>query len=105
MYLHGTCKGNKAELLVKFRLSLCLLLLLKLVTLTVDGNEGLTVEILEEEFSIDRYSAPGNQLILYIATGHEMSERINKVAAGIAELGIEFWHVDLLENLFLFRLF
>ncbi len=86
---------------MKFRLSLCLLLLLKLVTLTVDGNEGLTVEILEEEFSIDRYSAPGNQLILYIATGHEMSERINKVAAGIAELGIEFWHVDLLENLFL----
>lgn len=88
-------------MLVKYRFSMCLLLLLSLVTLTVDANEVLSVEILEEEFSVDRYPAPGNQLILFIATGHEMPERINRVAAGVAALGIEFWHIDLLENLFL----
>ncbi len=99
--LNDICERNKAGLLMKHRFSMCLLLLLSLVTLTIDAKEVLSIEILGEEFSVDRHPASGNQLILFISTGYEMPERINSIAAGVAALGIEFWHVDLLENLFL----
>lgn len=88
---------------MKYEFSACLLLLLSLATLTAYSNESLSVDVLSEELTVDRYPATGDQLVLFISTGYEQPERISKVSAGVAELGIEFWHINLVENLFLPR--
>ena len=86
---------------MNFKFPISLLLLLCLVALQAFGKESLSVDVLDEELTVDRYSAKGDQLVLFFSTGFGMPERIDKVAAGAVKLGLEFWHVDLAENLFL----
>ncbi|MEA1889491.1 MAG: TlpA disulfide reductase family protein [Pseudomonadota bacterium] len=62
---------------------------------------SLPVEVLGEELVVDRYMAEGDQLVLFISPGMGLPERVSQVSAGVADLGIEFWHIDLAENLFL----
>lgn len=88
---------------VKNKWSICLLLCLSVIALQCYGSESVSVEVLGEELSIDRYPADGEQLVLFIATGYGQQERIKAMAAGIAELGIEFWGIDLANSLFLPR--
>ena len=85
------------------RFPVCLMLLLGLFSLNAFAKESLSVEVLEEELTVDRYQAKGDQLVLFISTGFGMPERIDDISAEVAKLGVEFWHIDLVENLFLPR--
>jgi hypothetical protein len=86
---------------LNFKFPASLLLLLCLVALQVHGKESLSVEVLDEELTVDRYAAEGDQLVLFISTGFGMPERIDDMSTEVAKLGVEFWHIDLVENLFL----
>lgn len=52
---------------------------------------------------MQRYPASGRQLIIWIAPGWGSRERSFKLIESLAESGIEVWHVDILESLFLQR--
>jgi peroxiredoxin len=94
-------KNIKMGLLLKFKFSICLLFLLCFAAFAAYGKESLSVEVLDEELTVDRYHAKGDQLVLFISTGFGMPERIDNISAEVAKLGVEFWHIDLVENLFL----
>jgi thiol-disulfide isomerase/thioredoxin len=68
--------------------------------LTANAGSTLTLEVLGEEFTLQQFSASGNQLILYVAPGYGFNQRGPRTAQALAELGIEVWMVDLAENLF-----
>ncbi|MCK5360126.1 MAG: TlpA family protein disulfide reductase [Gammaproteobacteria bacterium] len=86
---------------MNFKFSICLSLLFCLLTIQAYGKEQLSVEILDEELTVDRYASKGDQLVLFISTGFGLPERIDDMAVEVAKLGVEFWHIDLVENLFL----
>jgi len=86
---------------LNFKFPVCLLLLLGLATSNAYGKESLSVGVLDEELTVDRYQAKGDQLVLFISTNFGMPERIDKISTEVAKLGVEFWHIDLVENLFL----
>ena len=69
------------------------------------AGEELEFEILDYEFTIERFrtvdSSDSNHLILSIAPGYGTDERILAAAIELSTRGIEVWHVDLLENLFI----
>ena len=73
------------------------------MTIQAFCSESLSVDVLGEELTVNRYPADGNQLVLFISTGMGEQERISSIAEGVAERGIEFWKVDLVDNLFLPR--
>ena len=87
--------------MVRHRYRAYLLILLSLMVFKVNANTSLSVEVQDEELSIDRYLAKGDQLLLYISPGMGLPERVSRISAGVAGLGIEFWHIDIAENLFL----
>ena len=93
----------KVSAVVKSRLSACLLLVINLVTFQGFCSESLSVEVLGEELTVERYPVNGDQLVLFISSGMGEQERISSIAAGVAERGIEFWQIDLVDNLFLPR--
>lgn len=69
------------------------------------ANESLTLEVLGEEFTLQRFPADEkklkNQLVLYVAPGYGFNIRGTNTAQALSKLGIEVWMVDLAENLFL----
>jgi thiol-disulfide isomerase/thioredoxin len=83
---------------VRGPLLLTLLLVLAPVGL---ASEPLVVPVFDEEMSLTRYVAEGDTLVLWIAPAFGTSERVTQVASELAAAGIEVWHVDLAENLFL----
>jgi thiol-disulfide isomerase/thioredoxin len=62
---------------------------------------ALEVAVLDEELSISQYRADGNALILWVASGYGANDRIWTVIRELAEAGLEVWHVDLADSLFL----
>ena len=86
---------------MRYRYRAYLLMLLSLMVFKANANTSLSVEVQDEELSIDRYMAKGDQLLLFISAGMGLPERVRNISAGVADLGIEFWHVDLAESLFL----
>lgn len=88
---------------MKFRLSTSLFLILNLVIFQGHCSEKLLVDVLGEELTVERYPANGDQLVLFISTGMGVQERKKSIAAGTAKRGIEFWQVELVDNLFLPR--
>lgn len=64
-------------------------------------SHSMTLEVLEEEFTLQAFPAAGNQLILYVAPGYGFNIRGTNTAQALSSLGIEVWMVDLVENLFL----
>ena len=78
------------------------LILSRTVALASETPSGaLAMDVLGEPFSIAHYPAEGDRLILWIAPNHGTDEREKPVAGSLADIGIEVWHVDLAENLFL----
>lgn len=82
------------------RSSLCLLLL-ALSSALYAHVESLGIDVLDEEMSVTRFPADGDHLILWVAPGYGTTERAARVAKDLAADGIEVWHVDLSESLFL----
>lgn len=78
-----------------------LILLFILLVGEANAFSSLEIEVQDEEFQVDRYTANGDQLVLFISAGIGLPERVAQISTGVSELGIEFWHVDLAENLFL----
>jgi len=87
--------------MVRYRYSAYLLMFLSLMVFKANASTSLSVEVQDEDLSIDRYMAKGDQLVLFISAGMGLPERVRQISAGVADLGIEFWHVDLAESLFL----
>jgi thiol-disulfide isomerase/thioredoxin len=83
--------------------SLLIFIFLCLLSANAFPRDNLSIEINGEELDVERYSADGDTLILFLSTGFGESERVNQVAEGLVSLGIEFWNIDLLESLFLPR--
>jgi thiol-disulfide isomerase/thioredoxin len=67
----------------------------------VHAAEELDVPVLDQELSITRYPAQGEQLIIWIAPGFDSKTRALNMADQLAQQGIEVWRVDLADSLFL----
>ena len=96
-------KINRMVKTVKYYSSSLLVLILSLISLNGFCSDSLTIEVLGEEITADRYPAQGSQMVLFISTGMGVQERKTAIASGSAERGIEFWQIDLVDNLFLPR--
>lgn len=66
-----------------------------------DSYEEITVEVNDTELSLFRFNAEGDQLIIWISPGFGDQQRAYDVADAISQRGIEVWHIDLAESLFL----
>lgn len=64
-------------------------------------RNALGVEILGEEMSVTHFPAEGNRLVVWVAPGYGSHERAWSIAEAFAEGGVEVWHVDLADSLFL----
>jgi thiol-disulfide isomerase/thioredoxin len=78
---------------------LCLLL----ATLAVQAAEPLSVIVNDEELAVVQYPADGDDLLLFVSSGMGSLERGARIAEQLAARGLETWHVDLAESLFLPR--
>lgn len=70
------------------------------------GKDELEVQINQQELSVTRIrpqvkSVNQSDLIIWVAPGYGTDQRALDISAKLAELGIENWHVDLAESLFL----
>jgi hypothetical protein len=63
--------------------------------------EEITVEIKDTELFLLRFNAEGEHLIIWISPGFGDLQRSYDVAEAISRRGIEVWHIDLAESLFL----
>ncbi len=63
--------------------------------------EEITLEILDTELSLLRFDAEGEHLIIWVSPGFGDHQRSYEVAHAISMRGIEVWHIDLAESLFL----
>jgi len=68
---------------------------------SADSAEEITVEIKDTELSLLRFNAEGEHLIIWISPGFGDLQRSYDVAETISRRGIEVWHIDLAESLFL----
>jgi len=66
-----------------------------------ESAEEITVEIKDTELSLLRFNAEGEHLIIWISPGFGDHQRSYAVAEAISKRGIEVWHIDLAESLFL----
>jgi len=68
---------------------------------SAESAEEITVEIKDTELSLLRFNAEGEHLIIWISPGFGDHQRSYGVAEAITKRGIEVWHIDLAESLFL----
>jgi len=73
------------------------------ISATPAAAEEREVKVLGESIEVQRSSAPGNELVLYIAPGYGFSPRSEATAKRLAGIGIEVWMADVAESLFLPR--
>jgi len=66
-----------------------------------DSGEEFTINVRDTELSLLRFNAEGNHLIIWISPGFGDHQRSYGVAEAISKRGIEVWHIDLAESLFL----
>jgi len=66
-----------------------------------DSAEEITVNVHDTELSLLRFNAEGEHLIIWISPGFGDHQRSYGVAEAISRRGIEVWHIDLAESLFL----
>lgn len=78
-----------------------LMLLIGFVVFPVQGELVLDIPILDEELQIIQYPAQGEHLVIWVAPGFGSHERAFNTSQALAEKGIEVWHVDLADSLFL----
>jgi len=55
----------------------------------------------DQELSISRYIAEGEHLIIWIAPGYGTQQRAFDISKQLTKHGVEVWHVDLADSLFL----
>ena len=63
--------------------------------------DEINVNVEDNELSLLRFDAAGDQLIIWVSPGFGNLERAHAVAHAISLRGIEVWYVDLAESLFL----
>ena len=63
--------------------------------------EEISVEVEDSELSLLRFNAEGDHLIIWVSPGFGDIQRAHDVSRAITERGIEIWHIDLAESLFL----
>jgi len=64
-------------------------------------TQELEISVNDHDLYVTRYPAEGDQLIIWIAPGYGSHQREFKISEKLVERGIEVWHVDLAESLFL----
>ena len=64
-------------------------------------TEVLDVAVNDQELSIARYAAKGDHLVIWVAPGFGTHERALSISEKLAVSGVEIWHVDLADSLFL----
>ncbi|WP_126456611.1 TlpA disulfide reductase family protein [Sulfuriflexus mobilis] len=90
--------------LLKHIFCMCALLLLT-TGLSVQALEpdSIEVPVLDQELTVTRFPASGEQLLLWITPGFDSETRALEMAGQLAQRGIEVWRVDLASSLFLPR--
>ncbi len=83
--------------------SRALLIVLLALILSVAKAGDREVSVLQQEFTVQHYPAEGQNLVIWIASGYGSNKRVFAFSQALAEQGIEVWHVDLAESLFLPR--
>lgn len=61
----------------------------------------ITVEVEDSELSLLRFNAEGDHLIIWVSPGFGDLQRAHDVSHAISKRGIEVWHIDLAESLFM----
>jgi thiol-disulfide isomerase/thioredoxin len=69
--------------------------------LAVGSAEEISVEVRDTELSLLRFAAEGEHLIILVSPGYGDQRRSYDTAGAISSRGIEVWHIDLAESLFL----
>lgn len=78
-----------------------LLMLFAFAPLPAVAADTLEVELAGEGLTVTRYAAQGELLFLWVAPGYGGHSRMQPVAEQLAAAGVEVWHVDLADSLFL----
>jgi len=78
-----------------------LLLLLLGKNIATAGVEEIEVPVDEQTLYVSRNSASGDQLVIWIAPGFGSHSRSLAMSKELVKRGVEVWHVDLAESLFL----
>jgi len=81
-------------------LSLAVLLCVSFIT-QVSGAEEIEVPVNEQALFVTRYVAEGEHLIIWVAPGFGSHQRSFSVSKELSQRGVEVWHVDLADSLFL----
>ena len=98
--MQSTCLHNKTSRRLTFALAAICLLLITTTSIAAPGTE-FTVEVADSELSLLRFNAEGEQLVIWVSPGFGNHQRSYAVAEAISQKGIEVWHIDLAESLFL----
>jgi len=64
-------------------------------------TEVFDVAVNEQELSVVRYPAQGEHLVIWVAPGFGTHERALSTSEKLAASGVEIWHVDLADSLFM----
>jgi thiol-disulfide isomerase/thioredoxin len=77
------------------------LLLAATAVQAIESAEEISVEARDTELSLLRFAAEGEHLIILVSPGFGDQRRSHDIAEAISRRGIEIWHIDLAESLFL----
>ena len=77
--------------------------LLMFASFSAFASEEISISVKDQELLVQRYPAQGKHLIVWIAPGWGSREQSFKLIEDLAQSGIEVWHVDILDSLFLQR--
>ncbi|WP_455199444.1 TlpA family protein disulfide reductase [Kaarinaea lacus] len=72
-------------------------------SITALANTSLQVQLLDEEITVQQFTAPGDQLIIYIAPSYGFNDRGTEFSRKLSAQGVEVWMVDLIDSFFLTR--
>lgn len=98
--MQSTCLHNKTKRRYIFAFAAVCLLFITTTSKAAPGAE-ITVEVADSELSLLRFNAEGEHLVIWVSPGFGDHQRSYAVAEAISQKGIEVWHIDLAESLFL----
>lgn len=98
--MQSTCLHNKTKRRLIFALAAVCLLFITTTGKAAPAVE-ITVEVEDSELSLLRFNAEGEHLIIWVSPGFGDHQRSYAAAEAISRNGIEVWHIDLAESLFL----
>lgn len=98
--MQSTCLHNKTKRRYIFAFAAVCLLFITTTSKAAPGAE-ISVEVADSELSLLRFNAEGEHLVIWVSPGFGDHQRSYAVAEAISQKGIEVWHIDLAESLFL----